>query len=462
LRGRHVLEWPPSPFALLGAIVGGWSRSATTDIACLQRLCDLLADVPFYDLPPSSIDHVVHYPPGSTCVAQQEISPALDAFSRNSRDSQNSASAYVIWPAASLEASDAPFLDSILSRIHALDGQPCEFAMVDHAPGQLDRIEVRPAFEVVGHGPIVRRLVVRPEIRGTALLKALLRDAMSTPVGHRNVPNDTVLIDYKFPPQFGLNARDVVARDRSRGDLPPRIERFALRPASGSRAPLITDTIVISEAMRWATMRASSARELRVADPVFTGKAPSGRPAVGHGHAFFLPRDLDDDARIDHLDVWYPTGSSIDTQRASIATRLLYDHRLDGRFHLEHIGAVEAPSGIRWRSSTPFVLERHVKTAGRGRTVIKSGAPHEQVRASLANHGVSAVPSTIRIDADAPAADSVNRRSLSPAMFRRARLKETHAMPGFFVELSFDSVVEGPIVAGKHAHFGLGQFTPIT
>ncbi len=454
------MEWPPSPFALLGAIVGGWSRSESTDIATLQRLCDVLADVPLYDLPPSSISHTAHYPSASAAVVQKQVSSELDAFGKDSNDSRNLTSAYVIWPTAVLESSERQLLDSILSKIHSFKNHPCAFALVDRVPEQSDRIEVRPASDVGGHGPIVRRLIARSNVRGANLLKSVLRDVMAN-AGNRNVPNETILVDYQFPPQFGLHAQDIVARDRARSDLPPRIERFSLRPSVGFRAPLVTETLAISEAMRWATMRASSARELRVADPVLSGKAPTGQPSVGHGHAFFLPRDLDNDAYIDHLDIWYPTGSSVDTQRASVATRLLYDHRLAGRFHLEYLGTVLGPSGERWRSSTPFVLERHIKTSGRGSAVIKSGAPRDQVLASLANHGVVALPSTILIDADAPVSIAPGPRSLYPADFRRARMKEAHAMPAFYVELYFESTIEGPIIAGKHAHFGLGQFTPI-
>jgi hypothetical protein len=50
---------------------------------------------------------------------------------------------------------------------------------------------------------------------------------------------------------------------------------------------------------------------------------------------------------------------------------------------------------------------------------------------------------------------------MPPLSFRRARLKEPHAMPAYAVELRFDIPVGGPIVCGKHAHFGLGQFVPV-
>ncbi len=460
----HSVEWPPSPFTLLGVLVAGWSRIGDSDVDRLRRLLDALAAIPAFNLPPATLGHKRHHTRDSDPSSPQpsDTSPLLDAFGAASSSNDGVVSTYVSWPGVDLDADDLGLLDRVLTAARHINRTRCDFSLAPALPTERDRIHVIAASPNDTHdGPLVRRIAAHPSLRGAALFKALLRDATSPSNPGRAQPNETILVDYRFPPQFGLDVRDVFARERARSELPPRIERFALSTSSGHRAPLVTETIVLAEAMRWATMRSSSARELRTADPVLSGKSPDGQPAHGHGHAFFLPRDLDGDGRLDHLDVWYPTGSSLHTHRASLATQTLYDHRMNCRVHLSHLGPVDRPSATHWHSVTPFVLERHVKTAGRASSEIKSGAPIDQVRASLRNHGVATPPAEIEIDGFRALAVTPDGKSMPPLAFRRARLKEAHTMPAYAVELRFGVPVDGPIVCGKHAHFGLGQFVPV-
>jgi CRISPR-associated protein Csb2 len=460
----HAVEWPPSPFTLLGILVAGWSRIRDGDVGRLQRIVDALAAIPTFDLPPATLGHKRHHTRDTDSNSLQAIdtSPLLDAFGASSSSKEPAVSTYVTWRDVDLDPDDLGLLDQILAAAHHINRTPCSFSLATMLPTERDRIRVIVASADDPHdGPLVRRIAAHPSLRGAALFKALLRDATGPANPGRAQPNETILVDYRFPPQFGLDVQDVFARERARSELPPRIERFALSASSGYRVPLVTETIVLAEAMRWATMRASSARELRTADPVLSGKAPGGQPAQGHRHAFFLPRDLDGDGRLDHLDVWYPTGSSVETHRASLATKTLYDHRMNCRVHVNHVGHAERTSGLRWQSVTPFVLERHVKTAGRASSEIKSGAPIDQVRASLRNHGIATPPAEIEIHEGRALARTPDGKSMPPFSFRRARLRESRAMPAYAVELRFDVPVEGPIVAGKHAHFGLGQFVPL-
>ncbi len=458
------VEWPPSPFTLLGILIAGWSRIQDTDVDRLQRICDRLAAIPIFDLPPATHGHKLYHARDANPNSQQvtDTSPLLDAFGALSSSNAHAVSTYVTWRDVDLEPEDIGLLDRILAAARHINRAPCSFSLASMLPTERDRIQVIAASQDDLHdGPRVRRTAAHPTLRGAALFKALLRQATGPTNPARAQPNETILVDYRFPPQFGLDARDIFARERARSELPPRIERFALSTSTGYRVPLVTDTIVLAEAMRWATMRASSARELRTADPVLSGKSPDGQPAHGHGHAFFLPRDLDGDGRLDHLDVWYPTGSSVDTHRATLATQTLYDNRIHCRVHLSHVGPAKRPSGLRWESVTPFVLERHVKTAGRASSEIKSGAPIDQVRASLRNHGFATPPAEIEIHGARALAVTPDGKAMPPLSFRRTRLKESHAMPAYAVQLRFDVPVEGPIVAGKHAHFGLGQFVPV-
>ena len=79
------------------------------------------------------------------------------------------------------------------------------------------------------------------------------------------------------------------------------VAKYALRSAV---LPRITDTVPFAERIRLHLMgihRKLSGGDPEAVSPLFSGKAPDGRPAKGHEHVFLLPLDEDGDGRIDHL-----------------------------------------------------------------------------------------------------------------------------------------------------------------
>ncbi len=223
-----------------------------------------------------------------------------------------------------------------------------------------------------------------------------------------------------------------------------------------ANGPSILETLTVAEAMRSAAMRHSSGRELRSADPLLSGKGPNGEPATGHGHAFFLPRDLDEDSHIDHLDVWFPCGSSNDTHRAIVSVRSLYDGRLDlppnASYSLTHLGNADLVMATRWRSATPFVLERDMKFTSRRSDEMKADGPEAQVRRSLQQNGFPE-PLSVEITDGVQLINSPMRRKTRGDAFRRMRRRDTYAAPGFAVEITFSQAICGPLRLGRYSHF---------
>jgi len=471
--GRAVnegdVEWPPAPWRLLRAIVAGWLRGGDTDFDRLVRICDVLAVAPRYDLPPTTLAHTRHYMKQGSVASglQLDTSLILDAFAAVAAGSEGVGSAYVTWDEGELDDGDRRALDGALRQITYFGRAEswCEMRLVD-APlaVTLDRTPVALRDASPGNGPVVRRLGAAPELRGTALLRALLLTTESMRGERRVQPTGTVWYEYRFPPQFGMDTQDVASRDRAGLQMPARIERFVLEGPSPGVRPSITETITIGEAMRWAAMRASSDREGRAADPVLSGKAGDGGPALGHMHAFFLPRDLDEDARIDHIDVWFPRGSSAAAHRAAVNVQSLYDRRLslpaNARYTVTHLGAVDRSLATGWRSVTPFVLERHVKMTSRRNGEVKSDGVEAQLRRSLEQHG-HPEPETVHTVNGVQLIDSRDGRRTRADSFRRARRGDTAPALGFAIELEFAAPVAGPVVLGRYAHFGLGQFAPM-
>jgi len=335
----------------------------------------------------------------------------------------------------------------------------CELSLVDTIKAWThDRIHVGLRDLTDGEGPVVRRLGASPELRGSALLEQLLMTTAAMRGERLVTPPGTSSYDYKFPPHFGMDARDTAARERSAVQMPPRIERFILEGPAQSRylRPSILETLTVAEAMRSAAMRHSSGRELRSADPLLSGKGPNGEPATGHGHAFFLPRDLDEDSHIDHLDVWFPCGSSNDTHRAIVSVRSLYDGRLDlppnASYSLTHLGNADLVMATRWRSATPFVLERHMKFTSRRSDEMKADGPPATRLPGAAIGGRFEWRSTHRF---AHAAKNTRRRLSTNASPRCA------CRTSFAVEITFSQAVCGPLILVRYSHFGLGQFVPV-
>jgi len=472
--GRAVneddVEWPPAPWRLLRAIVAGWLRGGDRDFDRLVRICDVLAVPPRFDLPPATLGHTRHYMKQGTISAglQLDTSLVLDAFAAVAPGREGVGSAYVIWDPDQLDEGDRRALDDALRQITYFGRAEswCEMRLVDAPPpATRDRTPVALRDVTPGNGPVVRRLGATPDLRGIALLKTLLLTT-ETMRGERRVqPTGTVWYDYRFPPQFGMDAQDVAARDRAGFQMPARIERFVLDGPSPGVRPSVTETITIGEAMRWATMRASSDREGRAADPVLSGKSADGSAAVEHNHAFFLPRDLDEDARIDHIDVWFPQGSSAAAHRATLSVRSIYDHRLslppDARYTVTHLGQAERIRGKRWRSVTPFVLERHVKMTSRSGGEIKRDGPESQIRRSVSQHGF-AEPIAISMPGGVQLVGSPERQRTRADTYRRARRDDSFVAQAFAVELEFAEPIIGPLALGRYAHFGLGQFAPIS
>jgi len=273
----------------------------------------------------------------------------------------------------------------------------------------------------------------------------------------------------------------------------PRLHRVENRPriqvaryALDSRVlPLVTETLPVAEAARRALMSIygclTECEGTRGRSAIFSGKDEHGKPLVGHGHAYFLPADEDNDGRLDHLTVFARDGFADEEQRALDRLRELRTGRESEARHplrllLLGIGmADEYQCGpLReskvWVSATPYVATRYAKT--RGRHQIDLASPESRaafldgdIRAQLAAvhpdlAGKDASRVTIVPEWDDDRAFRIGER-LRPLQFKRFRRKTSddggRRLAGAF-RLIFPQIVSGPICLGHSAHFGLGLF----
>jgi len=455
------IEWPPSPWRLLRAIVAGWHRSGAADRETLLRVLDALAESPVFDLPLVSSGHTRHYVPlGGLKSGKPERTLMLDSFIALERHREHATQAFAIWPGAILDADERRLLETCCKGIRYFGRAEswCEVAVVSGVPATAGRFRVDLASRDVGQGPTVRRLAVSPSLRGAGLLRALNELTGDMRRSRRTMPLGTGWVEYRMPLDFGWVPEQALHRDIRQTVFPATILRFALDAENGV-FPAITDAVTVAEKMRQAALKRHSQSSGGPASKRLAGKQHDGSDRrEGHDHPFFLPLDLSNRGVVSGIDVWLPGGCTHDEFRALSGISAIWDDIiLTGSFPVTYLGQVERATGIEWTTATPVVLDRFPKHRGPGGTVVVD-APEEQLRRSLATRGM--FPVSVEIWSP--------RQTIAPRLggrirldaFRRARIGERTVHPVVGATIRFEQPVTGPIVLGRLAHFGLGRFDP--
>lgn len=218
--------------------------------------------------------------------------------------------------------------------------------------------------------------------------------------------------------------------------------RFGGRPRFG-------ETIVVAELMRRAVFVRFS--ELR-GEPVrhrLAGKNGEGGKREGHDHPFFLPFDNACSGEIDGIDVWLPSGGSDDEREAIVSTSEIYDGRFfNDCFPLEFVGRSEHPRGKVWRSVTPVVMNRFPKMRGTGGSRLVDSVEQQ-------------IYGMLTATTDKRAEVALWHASAFEGFRRQRPDKPGPPYPTAGATITFEEPIEGPLVLGRLAHFGLGRFEPV-
>jgi CRISPR-associated protein Csb2 len=237
-----------------------------------------------------------------------------------------------------------------------------------------------------------------------------------------------------------------LASDTSRGDL----------------LPLMTRCLPQAELLHRSLVKLLGAAAPRCA--VLSGRDPAGQPLIGHRHAQFLPLDLDEDGRLDHIIVYAPMKLDADAQRAIstlqrtwtkggdrdvVVTCAGFGDLAQFASQLRQKSGLSVPllaRAIRWVSCTPFVPPRHLKKARH--TLL------EQVKSELASRSL---PQPVEI-AVLGREEIVTSRLLRFVRVRREGKPQPPAPQAFGLRLTFAQPISGPISLGYASHYGLGLF----
>lgn len=490
--GRHVnegaVEWPPSPWRILRALVAIWKRTLPElPQDQVEPILRALATLPEFVLPAASNGHTRHYMPWDK-KGPGDRTLVVDSFVAVSRG----AVLIVRWPEAQLDVPQRATLALLLANLNTLGRSEswCEASLVsdEEATGRIGtstegqrRISAPLTEQTATHGSEIVRVLCPDQVSAfaddhivTVTTKTEGRGRNKRTIEQRSTIHDPAWnlcmetlqlhaerwsdppgsrwIRYTRPRDcFKI---DPVARSHRQSGATPLIQvtRYALDSAV---LPLVTEALPVAEAARRALMsihgRLTEQYGALGRSVIFSGKDERGSPLTGHSHAYYLPSDEDGDGRLDHLTVFARNGFDLAERRALDRFRNLHTWRRGEERHplrllLLGMGTLDeyAPGILQeskvWVSCTPYIATRHAKTRGRLRTDMRSPQSRAEflianlrgqlaaVRPDLANSGTAA-PS-IKPEVDANEVFLIPRGGDDPHGLRPIQFKRFRSKPG--------------------------------
>ncbi len=500
--GRHVnegaVEWPPSPWRILRALIATWHLKADSTIGepLLRSLVEKLSVPPRFHLPRATTSHTRHYMP----LRNGEPTKVFDTFIQIHEGDP----LFIEWSAA-LNDDERFALKTLAERIsyfgraeslviaRLIDDLPQGVGETHSASEPLSNFEslpprselvrvlapAAPAAYLAWRNQFEARAIADLGPKPTAAQKKRLSKIPSDILAALHADTGDLQADgWNLPPGAGFvnysrreDAFAPATRPRmSRKGPWPTVARFAVVSAV---APSITQAVSIGDRVHDALCKWSDQGRGRAT--VFTGLDAEGRSLPGHRHAHILCEANGECDSVTHVTVWAPMGFD---DIACLALRRLnkvwgYGGH-DLRLILHGIGQPSEfadcklfGSSKSWRSVTPFVSTLHAKTYRDGRPKLDAGgwqqgsAGHDLLR-HLAAHPQGAGASIRQLEErDAPFGfGNRNLRSLQFQTRRQGHGSRGNGSGSAF-EITFTEVVTGPLALGYGAHFGLGLFVPV-
>lgn len=503
--GRHVnegaIEWPPSPWRILRALMATWYLKAKdlteTD---LRSLMARLSVPPRFLLPRAGTSHTRHYMPYNEG-KNEKTTKVFDTFIQLAEGSP----IFVVWDVV-LDDHDRAALKTLVDRLgyfgraeslvvgcvrdalpdniagtHSLSEPLSDFASLPPktelirllAPMTPDTFTAwRIDFLAKNSPPTEEKKKTGRKAKEKPapavpedLFAALHADTGDLQAAGWNLPPGAQFMNYtRAENAFAPATRP---RLRRKGE-PPTVARFALTSVV---PPSITSALMVGEQIH--TVLCSE--NISHGHPIFTGA-----DSEGHRHAHIFCESVDsNNAHITHVTIYAPQGFDAEAVKALRHIGWTWgfkNHEL--RLVLHAIGMPKDFPGCQlfatapaWISLTPFVSTRHAKTYRDGRPKIApnghqdGSAAHDLLRLLAENHPESfAKLREVSVAEEADMPYRIGGRRFRSLNFKTQR---THGEgcrgkgSGTALKISFTEPVTGPLALGYGSHFGLGLFVPV-
>lgn len=431
--GHHVneglIEWPPSPWRLLRALLSVGYTSGLWDgegppLVCRQLLEKLAAELPNYYLPPVTGAHSRHYMPIGM-LDKSKMEKTTLVFDTWGRIEERELT--VTWDMA-LGSEEAAMLADLVERLNYFGrSESWTSGRMISQEETVPETNCYPEQQGVSPGPGWEQVSMLAAIdasdfaswRTEQLDKAWTN--LSLPEGKK--PSKKLLRDRKKAAEpFPSDMLDCLQKDtnwlrRHGWSQPPGSRRVfywrrtdAIRvgaprviktpPAAHPVAaillsmansshndhalPSINRTLPQAELLHKALVGAATKNNQ--ASRVLTGCDDEGKPLKGaHEHAHICPLDLDGDSHLDHILIWAPMGLDSNAQTAVRTIRRTFTKggieplrlalaasgdlkhlvRLPERYGLQLSQLIVPDGAMSWQSLTPFVPPRFIKAQGK-------------------------------------------------------------------------------------------------
>jgi CRISPR-associated protein Csb2 len=411
--GRHLnegaVEWPPSPWRFLRALVSVWRSDGSAGEATVRGLFGKLADPPSFHLVPITTGHLRHYVPHG------EATPLM----LNTFVVCQQAIAFT-WPELTLTGEEQVAFDTILHRLTYL-GRSESWCRARRVPLPSGAAQARPLNLDRSDAKIVTLLCAEPSVTLEQL------EVTTGQVRRRrlNRPLGSEWVAYSLEP--GLVEPE--------SDSRPQLAIYVVRCPQ----PIAKEqTLRVSDRIRRELLRLHG----KVHSPVFGGKVSGAVRADDHRHLHVLPEG---EETIERVLLWAPDGfgpgevevlrqlSTVPAQGRQPKVRLL------PWTIIQQPGPEVFGQSSAWKSATPYVPVRHCKIGGRDTVT-------EQIRRECQQRGLPEPEVTLAESSEG----YVTRR---PGQARPAG-------PPQMVGLKFSQPICGPLLLGANSHFGMGRFAP--
>ena len=496
--GSHVNEgvpdWPPAPWRIYRALIATWFHKHSTLVneASIRSLVDALAAaLPSYALPTATSVHTRHYMPVNAGTKEQRTK-IFDTFVHVAPGEYLT----VLWP-VKLDPAQRELLATLLGSLnylgraeslveavllppnselpipnthpiteatpHIADEEPIRLltpmTVQDYTAWAAERTQDTPKAKT---GKKARQNALPP-----SLFDALLADTGDLKAAGWSQPPGSRWIDYARPSEvFRISPQ----RQPRPTDRRPTVARFAIVSVV---PPSITQALSLGERFHRALVS-------RCPLSVFTGCDADGVPLTGHGHTYYFSEADPLRGTVKYLTLFARMGFDDEAQRALEQLRKTWGY--DGpNLQLILLGTGEPEdfvgskaeqsrslplsSAAIWKSHTPFVPTRHLKTRKNGEPKLDGcglaiGSPEHELRRLLQEGGF---PAPLKIEP--LTALSIGERRIRWLEFQRTRKhgdgRHAAGNSGYGFRITFPSEVTGPIALGYGAHFGLGLFAPL-
>jgi len=516
--GHHVneglIEWPPSPWRLLRALVAsGFSSQHWKGVPPLARsLIDKLASVlPLYQLPVITAAHTRHFmPTGTLDKGREKTTLVWDTFANI-----GNGELLIHWP-CELNSDETVLLGCLAAHLNYL-GRSESWVIAQLVPD----VSISPEqFNAVPYREGERHDQRKEQISLMAAIPAdsyqsWQREKADQAVAHLDLPSAKKkqtakqkekldaerqkLIDPYPPDLIACLTKDTSWWKGHRWSQPPGSQRVlywrpsqsievtaprrphlpSLRPVemmllalttpSGNKSalPSVTRTLPQAELFHRAIV-GRAGRGQTIQCPELTGKDSSGKPLRGgHQHAHIFPLDLDSDQHIDHILIYAKMDLGNTAQRAISTLRRTWAKGGVGDIQLAVVGKGSLDDLRRLRDPLRAEFERLIgpKSGARCWTGLTPFVPPRfEKKLGRSNDLSSQVKAELRSRGFPEASVSVLpwHHSESHKLRHHVRVRRRGTPPpqdvGYLLRLMFAEPVHGPIALGYASHFGLGMF----